>query len=217
MGATRATRISGTKHDDLTSGEQTTVNGVKVGVSNSARETEKAGETRISGSKPAGLTSGEHSTGGGVEAGGSNLAKETENAGDHAGDTGLVEVSLAMKVSSVPQSADHLGFELLAPMKSTQVSDSPKTPFSTIPESVEGLGYETMSPVKSSKRLSEYSDYAGGFLPKKQTKQIKVFQRRENSLPKATKSWVAERVSWNGGKGCDVATEDESGKNDSDL
>jgi hypothetical protein len=42
---------------------------------------------------------------------------------------------------------------------------------------------------------------------------MKVFQRRESPSSKTTKSWVAERVSWNGGRGCDVTTEVLSGMN----
>ena len=42
---------------------------------------------------------------------------------------------------------------------------------------------------------------------------MKVFQRRESPLSKSTKSWVAERVSWNGGGGRDVVPVDISSKN----
>jgi hypothetical protein len=44
-------------------------------------------------------------------------------------------------------------------------------------------------------------------MPDKQPKQMKVFQRRESPSFKTTKSWVAERVSWNGDRGCNVTTE----------
>jgi hypothetical protein len=37
---------------------------------------------------------------------------------------------------------------------------------------------------------------------------MKVFQRRESPLSKPTKSWVAERISWNGGRDFDKAPED---------
>jgi hypothetical protein len=40
-----------------------------------------------------------------------------------------------------------------------------------------------------------------------------VFQRRVSPSSKTTKLWVAERVSWNGSRGCDVTTIVSSGKN----
>jgi hypothetical protein len=72
--------------------------------------------------------------------------------------------------------------------------------------------------VKRRNGLSVSSVYAGdvgsaSIKPDKQPKQLMVFKRRESPAYKTTKSWVAERVSWNGGRGCDVATEDILGKN----
>jgi hypothetical protein len=72
--------------------------------------------------------------------------------------------------------------------------------------------------VKSSKQLSSSSENASDLgpdvpTPVKQTKQLKVFQRKEVPLSKSTKSWVAEWVSWNDGRGCDVALEGLLGKN----
>jgi hypothetical protein len=148
-------------------------------------------------------------------------AKVTEKAGELAGDTGLDEEQPAILVSSVPESTDHLDGEPLTPMMIIQESDSLEELISVISETVEGRGEEAVTPVKSSKRGSDHSDYAGdvrsdGIVPEKQAKQIKVFQRRESPLPKVTKSWVAERVSWNGGRDNVVVTEDSSSKNDSD-
>jgi hypothetical protein len=143
----------------------------------------------------------------------SKVDKETERADVLVGVTGLVVGQPATQFSPVPESADQLGGESVAPKKITQGSDSSETMFSSIPESV--------PPEKSSKSESEHSDYAGdvgsdGSVQVKQAKQIKVFQRRESPLPKVSKSWVAERVSWNGGRDKAVATEDSSGKYDSD-
>jgi hypothetical protein len=69
-----------------------------------------------------------------------------------------------------------------------------------------------------SKRVSESTESADevgldSYTPGKQTKQMMVFQRRESPTTKITKSWVAERVSWNGGKGSDASAEVVSGKN----
>jgi hypothetical protein len=127
----------------------------------------------------------------------SKVAKETKRADVLVGVTGLGVGQPATQFSPVPESADQLGGESVAPKKITQGLDSSETMFSSIPESV--------PPEKSSKSDSEHSDYAGdegsdGSVQVKQAKQIKVFQRRESSLPKVSKSWVAERVSWNGGR-----------------
>jgi hypothetical protein len=143
----------------------------------------------------------------------SKVAKETERADVLVGVTGLVEGQPATKIPSVPESADQLGGELVAPKKITQGSDSSETIFSSIPESV--------PPEKSSKSDSEHSDDAGdvGYddsVQEKQAKQMKVFQRRESPLPKVSKSWVAERVSWNGGGDMVVATEDSCNGLDSE-
>jgi hypothetical protein len=185
-------------------------------------ELSKMGAARASGSIPAknaGFISGVRSKG--VGAGVMTSAKETEKAGELVGDTGLIEVQPATQLSYVSESIDQLGGESLAPIRITQGLDSSETMLSVIPETVEGPGLEAVTPVKSSKRGLDHSDYAGdvrsdGIVPVKQAKQIKVFQRRESPLHKVTKSWVAERVSWNGGRDDVVATEDSLGKNDSD-
>jgi hypothetical protein len=184
-------------------------------------ESSKMGAARVSGSIPAmnaGFISGVRSKG--VGAGVTSSAKETEKAGELVGDTGLFEVQPATQFSDVPESSDQLGGEYLAPMRITQGSVSSETMLSVIPETVECPGLEAVTPVKSSKRGSDHSDYAGdvrsdGIVPVKQAKQFKVFQRRESPSPKVTKSWVAERVAWNGGRDDVGATEDSSGKNDS--
>jgi hypothetical protein len=107
-------------------------------------------------------------------------------------------------LTTIPEGADGLGSDLSL--------------LSSIPESDEVLGCTTLSPVKSSKCLSDSPEYIGeevfdSHTPGKQPKQLKVFQRRESPSSKTTKSWVAERVAWNGGRGCDVTTEVGSGKN----
>jgi hypothetical protein len=143
----------------------------------------------------------------------SKVAKETERADVLVGVTGSVEGQPATQLSAVPESADQLGGGSVAPKKTTQGSDSSEMMLSSIPESV--------PPEKSSKSVSEHSDDAGvvesdGTVQVELTKKIKVFQRRESPLPKVPKSWVAERISWNGGRDEVVATEDSSGKYDSD-
>jgi hypothetical protein len=70
--------------------------------------------------------------------------------------------------------------------------------------------------VKSSKRQSIYSEYAGeegidSHTPEMHAKQLKVFQRRESPSSKTMKSWVAERVCWNGGRGGGASSEVISG------
>jgi hypothetical protein len=71
-----------------------------------------------------------------------------------------------------------------------------------IPESID-LVNALVQPVKRSKRMSDCTELANEVeidicMPEKQTKQLKVFQRRESPSAKITKSWVAERVAWNG-------------------
>jgi hypothetical protein len=110
-------------------------------------------------------------------------------------------------LATIPEGADDLGYDLSNPML-----------LSTVPKSNEVPCCIVLSPVKSSKRLSNSSEYTGeeGFdshMPGKQSKQLKVSQRRESPSSKTMKSWVAERVSWNGGRGCDATTEVGSGKN----
>jgi hypothetical protein len=109
---------------------------------------------------------------------------------------GLGEESSMQRLASIPEGANDLGYELSTPMSL----------LSTIPESDEVLGCTILSPVKRSKCLSDSSEYAGeegidSHTSGKQSKQMKVFQRRESPSSKTTKSWVAERVSWNGGRG----------------
>jgi hypothetical protein len=184
----------------------------------------KLGAARVSGSTPtkkAGNISGDLESRSRLHPGVTISAKEIEKAGELVGDTGLDEEQPAILVSSVPESTDQQDGEPLTPMMITQESDSSEALLSVISETVEGRGQEAVTPVKSSKRGSDHSDYAGdvrsdGIVPEKQAKQIKVFQRRESPLPKVTKSWVAERVSWNGGRDDVVVTEDSSSKNDSD-
>jgi hypothetical protein len=138
--------------------------------------------------------------------------------GEHDGGVGLGEESSTPLLSTIPESVEALCYELSTPVKSSKLSDSPTSLLSTIPKSDEVLGYKILTLVKSSKRLSDSSEYVGelgfdGHMSVKKSKQMKVFQRRESPLSKSMKSWVAERVSWNGGRGCDVTTKDLSGKN----
>jgi hypothetical protein len=84
---------------------------------------------------------------------------------------------------------------------------------SNIPESGAVLGLDISTPVKGSKRSSDSIEYAGelgfeDYLPVNLSKQLKVFQRRESPLSKPTKSWVAERVSWDGGRDYEASKED---------
>jgi hypothetical protein len=142
----------------------------------------------------AGVNSGEQSPGAEVlEPDIQDSVREEEMARGLDGGAGLGEETLAVQLSTILESAELLGFELPAPVRSFKVLDSPTTMLPTIPESVEGLGYETLTPVKRSKRLSDSSEHAGevgfdGHLPVKQSKQMKVFQRRESPLSKITKS-----------------------------
>ena len=53
--------------------------------------------------------------------------------------------------------------------------------------------------------------------PKNGPKQLRVFQRKEVSSPKPTKSWVTERYSWNDGKGGDLLLVGWLGKKPSDC
>jgi hypothetical protein len=167
----------------------------------------------------AGDYSGEHSSG----AGDSILAvvetqRGAEKDGDHNGGVGLGDRLSTQRLDSVTEDAEELGYDLSTPEKSYKLPDSSTSLLDTIPESVEVLGHVPVSPVKSGKCLPRSSEYAGdvgidSLTPDKQSKQLKVFQRRESPSSKTTKSWVAERVSWNGGRGCDVTTVVLPGKN----
>ena len=178
---------------------------------NQAGESSEMGAARSTGVNEtmiAGVISGEQSPGVEVlESVTQILARGADMAGGLDGGAGRGEVVL--------ESAEVLGFELLAPVRSLKVTDSSTTMLSTIPESGEGPGCETSTLENGPKRLSDHPEYAGeegidGLLPVEQSKQLKVFHRRERPLSKVTKSWVAERVSWFGGRGCDEATKEDT-------
>jgi hypothetical protein len=217
MGAARESGCIPMKNAGHTSGEL--LKGVGAGAPDMPKETEGADDlvraTGFGGGRPATQLSSvpESADQLGVGAGAPDMTKETERDDDLVGATGLGGGRPATQLSSIPESADQLGGESVAPKKITQGSESSEMLFSSIPESA--------PPEKCSKSVSEYSDSAGDVgrddtVQVKQAKQIKVFQRRESPLAKVPKSWVAERISWNGGRDEVVATEDSSGKNDSD-
>jgi hypothetical protein len=173
----------------------------------SEKRASQAGESaRATGAN--GVISGELSPGAEVlEPINAATARGTDLAGELDGAVGRGEEAL--------ESVGLMGFEIPAPMRGSKESDSPTMMLSTIPESVEGLGCDSLTLEKGSKRESAQTENAGegGFddqLPVEQSKPLKVFHRRDCPLPKVTKSWVAERVSWNGGRGCDEATKEDT-------
>jgi hypothetical protein len=143
---------------------------------------------------------------------------EAEKDGELNGGFGLGEELSTQRLDSVTEDAEDLGYSLSSLEKCSKVSESSTLLLSTILESDAILGHATLSPVKSSKRLPDSSECASevgidSLTPDKQSKQLKVFRRRESPSSKTTKSWVVERVSWIGGRGCDMTTEVLSGKN----
>jgi hypothetical protein len=171
------------------------------------------GAARVNGAKGttfAGVISGEQTKGVGAPVS-ARLAsvREAETDGVHAGGSGQGEEASAMMLSIIPESAEGLGDELELPAeKSAALSSRSNTT-----ESDATPGFDNLTPGKSFKRLSDATEYAGElgleeYMPTNLSKQLKVFQRRESPLSKPTKSWVAERVSWNGGRDFDKAPED---------
>jgi hypothetical protein len=143
---------------------------------------------------------------------------ETESDGDLIGGLKRGKEVPLQRLGSISEDAEDLGIPFSSPEKCSMVSESWRSLLSTIPESDAVLGHATSLPVKSSNRLPEPSECAGevginSLTLDKQSKQVKVFQRRVSPSSKTTKSWVAERVSWNGSRGCDVTTIVSSGKN----
>jgi hypothetical protein len=117
---------------------------------------------------------------------------EADLAGEHSGGTGLPEKRSS--ASGAPDSEDVEGPGHLIP--------SPTLLLTTIPESSDLDNASTLS-VKRYKGMSDCIELADEgeiniCMPEKQSKQMKVFQRRESPSAKVTKSWVAERVVWNG-------------------
>jgi hypothetical protein len=173
-----------------------------------AGESSAMGAARASGgdgSMIAGVFTGDHFSGAGnASSDSAATTRETENDGEH---NGVDEIG----VVSPPEGADGLGFVLSSPEKGYMMPVSSTSLMSTIPESDVVLGHTKLSPVKSAKCRSGYSGQAGdedieSFTPEKQPRQMLVFQRRESPYSKTTKSWVAERVSWNGDRGCSMPT-----------
>jgi hypothetical protein len=133
---------------------------------------------------------------------GNCLPLSSEYAGEHSGGTGLPEKRST--ASGAPDSEDAEGVGLLIPSSTLLLT--------TIPESSD-LDNASTPPVKRYKGLLECIEPADEgeiniCMPEKLSKQMQVFQRRESPLSKPTKSWVAERVSWNGGRDFDKAPED---------
>jgi hypothetical protein len=181
-----------------------------------AQEHQQAGESSAmgaarttggSGTMIAGVFSGELSSGAGI-AFPATVAKssETDIYGDLNDEDGIGIETSSQRVASGSEGADGLGTEHSLPEKNFSLSVSSTSLLSTIPECDEVLGHTRLSPVMSSECLSGSSEQAGdedsdSFMPDKQPKQLLVFQRRESPCSKTTKSWVAERVSWNGDRG----------------
>jgi hypothetical protein len=177
-----------------------------------AGESSEMGAVRANGAKGstfAGAISGEQTKGVGAHVSAS-LASITEAGmdGAHAGGSGQGEEASVMMLSIIPESAEGLGDELESPAeKSATLSLR-----SNSTESDATLGFDILTPGKSFKRSSNATEYAGElgleeYMPANLSKQMKVFQRRASPLSKPTKSWVAERVSWNGGRDFDKASE----------
>jgi hypothetical protein len=149
--------------------------------------------TGVRGTIIAGEVSGEQLAGAGaliVDRLGST--REPDLAGEHIDGPGLLKKWPT--TSGVPYSEDAEGQGCMIP--------SPVLLLSTIPKSID-LVNAPVQPVKRSKRMSDCTELANEVeidicMPEKQTKQLKVFQRRESPSAKITKSWVAERVAWNG-------------------
>jgi hypothetical protein len=171
-------------------------------------ESSKMGAATVDyGSLVAGDLSGEQLEGGGVLlSGGLGSCRCAEMSGEPNVEIGRREESSTQRSVSISERAEGLGDEFSAPLSL----------ISMIPESV-NRGKKCGSPVKSTKRLSDYSETADevgmdSHTPEKQSKLMKVFQRRESPSAKIMKSWVAERVSWIGGRDCVVTTEVDQGK-----
>jgi hypothetical protein len=133
---------------------------------------------------------------------GNCLPRSSEYAGEHSGGTGLPEKRST--ASGAPDSEDAEGLGHLIPSSTLLLT--------TIPDSSD-LDNASTSPVKRYKGLSDCIEPADEgeiniCMPEKQSKQMQLFQRRESPLSKPTKLWVAERVSWNGGRDFDKAPED---------
>jgi hypothetical protein len=160
--------------------------------------------TGANGSLVAGALSGEQLEGGGSGCLGSS--RNAEMTGEHSDGTGLREETSTQRSVFISERAEGLGGELSSPMSL----------ISFIPEN-DNRGKTCLLPVKCTKRLSDFSESADevgldSHMPEKQSKQMKVFQRRESPSAKIMKSWVAERVSWNSGRDCVVTTKVVSGK-----
>jgi hypothetical protein len=147
--------------------------------------------TGVKGTLLAGDASGEHSTGTGEHSTGVGSSMGADLAGEFNDGSGLSEKLMPASGASGSENAEGLGCGF----------PSPVMVLYTIPESYD-LGDAPLPPVKRSKHMSvgsESADEVGSDnpMPEKQSKQLKVFQRRESPSAKVTKSWVAERVAWN--------------------
>jgi hypothetical protein len=181
-----------------------------------AGESSAIGAARATGGRGtsiASVSSGEHSSDAGIEIP-ATVAKPsgTEIDGELNGEDEIGGEASSQRVASGSEGADGLGTEHSLPERNFSLSVSSTTLLSTIPECDEALGHTGLSPVMSSKCLSGSSEQTGdedsdSFTPEKLAKQWLVFQRRESLCSKTTKSWVAERVSWNGDRGPNGTTE----------
>jgi hypothetical protein len=147
--------------------------------------------TGVKGTLVAGDASGEHSTCAGEHTLGEGPAMGADLTGEFNAGSGLPEKLAPASGASGSEYAEGLDCG----------SPSPVIVLSTIPESYD-LGEAPLPSVKRSNHMSvgsESADEVGSdnSMPEKQSKQLKVFQRRESPLAKVTKSWVAERVAWN--------------------
>jgi hypothetical protein len=177
-----------------------------------AGESSEMGAARVIGAKGttvAGVVSGEQTKG--VSAPVSArlaLVREAERDGGLAGRSGKGEEASPTMLSIIPESAEGLVDELELPAEKSEVASLR----SNSTESDATPGVDNLTPTKSFKRSSDVTEYAGelgleDYMPANLSKQMKVFQRRESPLSKPTKSWVAERVSWDGGRDFDKAME----------
>jgi hypothetical protein len=128
-----------------------------------------------------------------------------EKDGECIGEAGQGEKLPTQRLATIPEVADDMGYEYSASTFR----------LSSIPASDEVLGC-SVSPGKRSKSMADLSEFAdeegnASHTPEKQAKQWKVFQRRDSPSSKTMKSWVAERVCWNDGRGGVASSEAVSG------
>jgi hypothetical protein len=119
--------------------------------------------------------------------------KEAEKDGGTIGGVGSGEKLSTQRLDTSTEEVETLGHDLSTPKMSSKLSDFSTLLLPTIPESDKALGRAILSPVKTSQFAGDMG--SDSFMPDKQPKQLKIFQRRESPSSKTTRSWVAERVS----------------------